>query len=45
MRRHDHHRHEAGQCLVNCPNQGIIIGADDTPLDLNDHTVDGNGSL
>jgi parallel beta-helix repeat protein len=31
--------------LVNCPNNGIIIGADDVTLDLNYHTVDGDGSL
>src|SRR3954462_12547210 len=31
--------------LVNCPNNGIIIGADDITLDLNYHTVDGDGSL
>jgi large repetitive protein len=30
--------------LVNCPNQGIIIGADDITLDLNGHTVDGDGT-
>jgi large repetitive protein len=28
--------------LVNCPNNGIVIGADDITLDLNGHTVDGN---
>jgi parallel beta-helix repeat protein len=31
--------------LVNCPNNGIIIGADDITLDLNYHTVDGDGTL
>jgi parallel beta-helix repeat protein len=31
--------------LVNCPNNGIIIGADGITLDLNYHTVDGDGSL
>jgi parallel beta-helix repeat protein len=30
--------------LVNCPNNGIIIGADDITLDLNYHTVDGDGT-
>src|SRR3954453_9135770 len=30
--------------LVNCPNNGIVIGADNTPLDLNYHTVDGDGT-
>ena len=29
--------------LVNCPNNGIIIGADDVTLDLNYHTIDGDG--
>ena len=28
--------------LVNCPNNGIIIGADDVTLDLNYHTVHGD---
>ena len=28
--------------LVNCPNNGIIIGADDVTLDLNYHTIDGD---
>jgi parallel beta-helix repeat protein len=31
--------------LVNCPNNGIVIGADDITLDLNGHTVDGDGQL
>ena len=30
--------------LVNCPNNGIIIGADDVTLDLNYHTIDGDGT-
>jgi parallel beta-helix repeat protein len=30
--------------LVNCPNNGIIIGADDVTLDLNYHRIDGDGS-
>ena len=29
--------------LVSCPNNGIVIGADDVTLDLNAHTVVGNG--
>jgi parallel beta-helix repeat protein len=28
--------------LTNCPDNGIIIGADDVTLDLNDHTIDGD---
>ncbi len=31
--------------LVNCPNNGIVIGADDVTLDLNGHTIDGDGVL
>jgi hypothetical protein len=30
--------------LVNCPNNGIVITADDVTLDLNGHTIDGNGA-
>jgi parallel beta-helix repeat protein len=30
--------------LVNCPNNGIIIGADDVTLDLNGHVVGGDGT-
>ena len=30
--------------LVNCPNIGIIIGADDVTLDLNYHTIDGDAA-
>jgi parallel beta-helix repeat protein len=30
--------------LVNCPNHGIVIGADDVTLDLNGHLVDGDGT-
>jgi parallel beta-helix repeat protein len=30
--------------LVNCPNNGIVIGADDITLDLNYHTIDGDGT-
>jgi hypothetical protein len=29
--------------LIDCPNNGIVIGADDITLDLNGHTVGGNG--
>jgi parallel beta-helix repeat protein len=31
--------------LVNCPNNGIVIGADDITLDLNGHTIDGDNAL
>jgi hypothetical protein len=30
--------------LTNCPDNGIVIGADDISLDLNGHTVSGNGA-
>jgi nitrous oxidase accessory protein NosD len=30
--------------LVDCPNHGIVIGADGVTLDLNGHLVDGDGS-
>ena len=29
--------------LLDCPNNGIVIGADDVTLDLNGHTVAGDG--
>ena len=29
--------------LVNCPNNGIVIGADNITLDMNGHTIDGDG--
>jgi parallel beta-helix repeat protein len=29
--------------LIDCPGDGIVIGADDITLDLNGHTVDGDG--
>ena len=29
--------------LVNCPGNGIVIGTDNITLDLNGHTVDGDG--
>lgn len=31
--------------LINCPNRGIVIGADNISLDLNGHRIDGNESL
>jgi parallel beta-helix repeat protein len=31
--------------LVNCPNNGIVIGADNITLNLNGHTIDGDGQL
>ena len=31
--------------LANCPNNGIIIGADNVTVDLNYHTIDGDGKL
>jgi parallel beta-helix repeat protein len=31
--------------LLNCPNNGIVIGADDIELDLNGQTIDGDGTL
>jgi parallel beta-helix repeat protein len=31
--------------LVDCPGNGIVIGADDVKLDLNGHTIDGDGEL
>jgi parallel beta-helix repeat protein len=30
--------------LVNCPNHGIVIGADDITLNLNGHLIDGDGA-
>ena len=30
--------------LVDCPNHGIVIGADDITLDLNGHRIDGDGT-
>jgi parallel beta-helix repeat protein len=30
--------------LVNCPNNGVVIGADDITLNLNGHLVDGDGT-
>ena len=29
--------------LVNCPNNGVVVGADNITLDLNGHTIDGDG--
>lgn len=31
--------------LTNCPNNGLLIGADNITLDLNGHTIAGNGEL
>src|SRR5919201_5787526 len=31
--------------LTNCPGNGIVIGADNIELDLNGHTIDGDGVL
>jgi parallel beta-helix repeat protein len=31
--------------LVDCPNNGIVIGADNITLDLNGHRIDGDGEL
>jgi parallel beta-helix repeat protein len=31
--------------LLNCPNNGIVIGADDITLNLNGHAMTGNGEL
>ena len=30
--------------LIDCPNEGIVIGADNITLDLNGHTIDGDGT-
>src|SRR6478672_9506655 len=30
--------------LVDCPNNGIMIGADNVTLNLNGHTIDGDGT-
>lgn len=30
--------------LINCPNNGILIGADNVTLDLNGHMIDGDGT-
>jgi parallel beta-helix repeat protein len=30
--------------LVDCPNNGVVIGADDITLDLNGHLIDGDGT-
>lgn len=29
--------------LTDCPNNGVVIGANDVTLDLNGHTIDGDG--
>src|SRR5262249_27447760 len=33
-----------GSDLVNCPDNGLVIGADNITLDLNGHVIDGNGT-
>ena len=43
LRRDDHHRHEAQRRPHDCPSNGIVIGAGDITLDLNGHTVCGEG--
>jgi parallel beta-helix repeat protein len=30
--------------LTNCPNNGVVIGADDVSLNLNGHSIDGDGA-
>jgi hypothetical protein len=30
--------------LLNCPNNGILIGADGITLNLNGHVIDGDGT-
>src|SRR5690242_3100973 len=30
--------------LINCPNNGILIGADHVTLNLNGHKIDGDGA-
>ena len=30
--------------LLNCPGDGVVIGADDVTLDLNGHVIDGDGT-
>jgi large repetitive protein len=34
-----------GRDLIDCPNNGIVIGADNITIDLNGHTVDGDETL
>src|SRR4051812_46806591 len=31
--------------LSDCPNNGLVVGADDVTVDLNGHTIDGDGEL
>jgi large repetitive protein len=33
-----------GSDLVNCPDNGLVIGADNIALDLNGHVIDGDGT-
>jgi hypothetical protein len=30
--------------LTNCPGSGVVIGAENVTLDLNGHTIDGDGT-
>jgi hypothetical protein len=30
--------------LIDCPSNGVVIGADDITLDLNGHVIDGDGT-
>src|SRR4051794_2777850 len=32
-----------GSELIDCPDEGLVIGADDITLDLDGHTIDGDG--
>jgi parallel beta-helix repeat protein len=31
--------------LIDCPNDGLIVGSDDITIDLNGHTIDGPGTF
>ena len=31
--------------LTDCPSNGLVVGADDVTVDLNGHTIDGDGEL
>ena len=44
LRAEDREGHDASQGSRNCPNKGIVIRADDVTLDLNGHTIDGDGT-
>jgi hypothetical protein len=41
VRRHDHQGPTLDTDLVDCPGDGIVIGADGITLDLNGHTLAG----